>query len=416
IDQTNASNVRVLQLGEPRNIMTELKMTSDQYNWVGSIYGSRIFLMWGFITACQAAAQNRHQLYAMRFLLGMFEAGMFPGVMAQLSSWYRTDEMGKPVTCYMNGLQGLSAWRWVYLLEGIATVLFSAIVFWRLPDYPKSPRSGRFLSEREQEFVEARLPENAPVTSDPVFSGKEIVATLRSPLIWAFLVSQASVNIGCYALMWYLPTIITSMGFTGLPENQLLNIPPSAAAIFSVLVAAWLIGRAYFVRPAGAIVLLAGMVACFIVFFTVSDRVGIYIACILSNAFFNGYYLIFWAWRSATLSGSTAAAFTLAFQSGIAQVGVIVGPQLFPSKWAYNRYKNSFAIAGAFTIVALFGNLWTWWLTRNTEYDVMRIRREILKARAEGKVLAGDDIHVFNERQFYKGVRRNQAEQEAGKA
>ncbi|KAJ4178574.1 hypothetical protein NW755_013112 [Fusarium falciforme] len=180
--------------------------------------------MWGIITACQAASQNRHQLYAMRFLLGMFEAGMFPGVMAQLSSWYRTDEMGKPVTWLytlvnLSGI-GLSAWRWVYILEGVATVLFAGIVFWRLPDYPKSPRSGRFLSDREQEFVEARLPENAPVTSDPNFSGKEIVATLRGPLIWAFLVSQATINVGCYALIWYLPTIITSMGFTGLPRTS----------------------------------------------------------------------------------------------------------------------------------------------------------------------------------------------------
>ncbi|KAJ4177958.1 hypothetical protein NW767_014978 [Fusarium falciforme] len=158
------------------------------------------------------------------------------------------------------------------------------------------------------------------------------------------------------------------------------------------------------------------MVACFIVFFTISNRIGIYMACILSNAFFNGYYLIFWAWRSATLSGSTATAFTLAFQSGPPQIGVIVGPQLFPSKWAYNRYKNSFEIAGAFTIVSFLANLWTWWLTRNTEYDVVRVRREILKARAEGKGLADDDIHIFNERRFYNGVRRTQAEQDGGKA
>ncbi|WAO91421.1 Hypothetical protein NCS54_00889100 [Fusarium falciforme] len=385
----------MLTVGQTSFILFEVPSNLLLKQFSPHVWQSRIFFMWGIITACQADSQNRHQLYAMRFLLGMFEAGMFPGVMAQLSSWYRTDEMGKPVTwlytlvnlsgivgalrcygiSYMNGLQGLSAWRWVNILEGVATVLFAGIVFWRLPDYPKSPRSGRFLSEREQELVEARLPENAPVTSDPNFSGKEIVATLRGPLIWAFLVSQATINVGCYALIWYLPTIITSMGFTGLPEDQPLNIPPSAAAILSAPAAAWLIGRAYFVRPAGALtdsknwVLLGGMVACLIVFFTISNRIGIYMACILSNAFFNGYYLIFWAWRSATLSGSTATAFTLAFQSGLAQIGVIVGPQLFPSKWAYNRYKNSFAIAGAFTIVSFLANLWTWWLTRNTEYD-----------------------------------------------
>lgn len=151
-------------------------MTADQYNWVQSIYGvrldvmptqkairkltdcwaqiayilfetpsnlilkrmsphvwqARIFLCWGIIVACHAAVQNHHALYALRFLLGMFEAGMFPGVMAQLSAWYRTDEMGKPVAwfftiqtfanivgsllcygiSYMNGARGISAWRW----------------------------------------------------------------------------------------------------------------------------------------------------------------------------------------------------------------------------------------------------------------------------------------------------------------
>jgi hypothetical protein len=49
--------------------------------------------------------------------------------------------------------------------------------------------------------------------------------------------------------MWYLPTIITNLGFVGLPDNQLLNIPPSAGAIIGVILAAWLVGKAYFVRP-----------------------------------------------------------------------------------------------------------------------------------------------------------------------
>ncbi|KAK1508761.1 high-affinity nicotinic acid transporter [Colletotrichum abscissum] len=415
IDQTNAANVRVLQAGESRNIMKELDMTSDQYNWVGSIYGiayivfeapsnlllkrmsphlwqSRIFLTWGIITACQAAAQNRHQLYAMRFLLGMFEAGMFPGIMAQLSSWYRTDEIGKPVTwffamsnlagiigsllcygiSYMNGIRGISAWRWVYLLEGLATIVFSGVVFWLLPDYPKSPRSRRFLTEREQEFVEARLPENAPLTNDPDFAGKEIWAVLRTPLIWSFMLSQTLINIGGYALTWYLPTIVTNLGFVGLPRNQLLNMPPAFAAIVGLIFSAWFMSRAYIVRPAYIMILMSGMVVCFVLFFTITNRYGIYISCILGTLFYQSYFIPFWAWRSATLSGSTGTAFTLGLQSGIAQLGGVIGPQLFQSKFAYNGYKTSFAIAAATTIASFVANLWTWWLTRNTEYDVMR--------------------------------------------
>lgn len=146
----------------------------------------------------------------------MFEAGMFPGVMAQYSSWYRTDEMGRIVTyyfcfsnvssiigallcygiSYMDGVAGLSAWRWVYILEGLATVLFSGVVWYYLPDYPKSPRSERWFTEREREFIETRLPENAPLTNDPDFSKKEIKSVLSEWLIWSFMLSQTLVNLG----------------------------------------------------------------------------------------------------------------------------------------------------------------------------------------------------------------------------
>ncbi|KAH8889447.1 high-affinity nicotinic acid transporter [Thozetella sp. PMI_491] len=449
IDNSNASNVKVLQVGQPRNILTELHMTADQYNWVASIAGisytifeapsnlllkrvsphlwqSRIFLTWGIVTACTAAVQNKDQLYALRFLLGLFEAGMFPGIMAQLCSWYRTDEIGKPITwmyaianlasivgsllcygcSYLNGARGMSGWRWVFLIEGLATIVFAGIIWWILPDYPKSPRSDRFLTKREQEFIEARLPENVPLTNDPYFSKRELVNTLKSPLIWSFMMSQTFFNLGGYALIWYLPTIITDLGFVSLPANQLLNIPTAAAAIFGVITVERIMSRAWVVRPVLIMILMSGMVVCFVLFFTLTNRVGIYVACILGELFHESYFIPFWAWRSATLSGSTGTAFTLGLQSGIAQVGVIVGPQLFQSKWASNGYKNSFAIAMAFVIAAWVFNLWTWWLTRNTEFDVMRVRRKILAARAQGKTLTDDDIKVFEQRQFYDRFKR----------
>lgn len=96
------------------------------------VWQSRIILTWGIVLACHAAIQNKQSYYALRFLLGMMEAGMFPGIAAQLCSWYRSDEMGRPImwmfgfqNCsgvigsllaygisYMNGLCGMSAWRW----------------------------------------------------------------------------------------------------------------------------------------------------------------------------------------------------------------------------------------------------------------------------------------------------------------
>ncbi|KAK2044506.1 MFS general substrate transporter [Colletotrichum somersetense] len=357
--------------------MKELGMTSDQYDWVGSINGE-----------CGTSR-----------ILG--------------DIWYRTDEIGKPLTgffawsnlagivgsllcygiSYLNGVRDLSAWRWVYLLEGLATVVFSGVVFCLLPDYPKSLRSSRFLTEREQEIVEARLPENAPLTSDSDFAGGEIWAVLRRPLIWSFVLSQTLINIGGYALTWYLPTIVTNLSFAGLPRNQLLSMSPAFAAIVGLIFSAWFMSRAYIVRPAYIMILMSGMVVCFVLFFTSTDHYG-------------SYFIPFWASRSATLSGSTGTAFTLGLQSGIAQLCRVIGPQLFQSRFAYNGYKTSFAIAAATTIASFLANLWKWWLTRNTEYDVMRVRRKILKARKVGKVNFDDDIRVFEERRFYDGFKR----------
>lgn len=349
---------------------------------------------------------------------------MFPGVMAQLSSWYRTDEIAKPVTwffgisglssivgsllcygiSYMNEVRGISAWRWVYIIEGCVTILFSAIVFFVLPDYPKSPRSHKWLTEREREFIEARLPENAPLTSDPNFSRKEIRATLKSSLIWSFTLSQTLVNLGGYSLTWYLPTIITNLGFAALPKNQLLNIVPAFVAILGLIFSAWFIGRAYIVRPAYIMIIMSGMVVCFVLFFTISNRVGIYIACILGSLFYQSYFIPFWAWRSATLVGTTGTALTYGVQSGIAQLGGVVGPQIFQSRWAYNGYKTSFAIAASCIITGWLANIWTWYLTRNTEYDVLRVQRKAIKSRKEGRTVFDDDIRVYRERQFYQGV------------
>jgi sugar phosphate permease len=145
----------------------------------------------------------------------MFEAGIFPGIITTLSYWYRTDEVGRPMLwyfwianlssiigpliCYgasfMDGLRGLGGWRWAFILEGIATVLFAGAIFFILPDSPKSPRSASWLAPREQQFLEARLPPNAPGTADPSWDTRVAWVAFRSPTVWAFLFDQTLMNL-----------------------------------------------------------------------------------------------------------------------------------------------------------------------------------------------------------------------------
>lgn len=209
----------------------------------------------------------------------------------------------------------------MYLLEGIYTVLLGILTFFLLPDYPKSPRSNKWLTPREQDYLEARLSENAPLTHESAFTKKEIFASLTDPRTYSFMINQLLVNLAGYGLQWYLPTITTNLGFATLPRNQLLNIPPAAASVLAIILAGNLLKRAWFTRPAFTQPIMAGMVVMFILFFTVESRGGIYAACVLGTMFYAVYFIPFWAWRSSSLTGMTGTAFTLAFQSCVGQVG-----------------------------------------------------------------------------------------------
>ncbi|EXJ82797.1 hypothetical protein A1O3_06612 [Capronia epimyces CBS 606.96] len=449
IDTASAASVKVLQVGQPSNILKELHMTADQYNWVQTFYYfgyiffeapmvatmkkmlphryyARILVSWGTILACHAALKGKEGFYTARFFMGLMEAGLLPGHFAQLVSWYRTEDMHKPVmwyTClqncsgiigsllvygvsYLDGRCGMSAWRWVFLIEGVATIAFGIVVYFLWPDYPKSKTSARWLSEREQDFIEARLSENAPRTAEPAFSWQEVRQSLTDPMTWLFTGCQGFVNLGGFGLTWYTPTIVTDLGFAKLPRNQLLIIPPSAAAVLACIFAGWFMKKGYITRPLFAMLDLSCMVVCFILFFTISSRGGIYAACIIATAFYWMYFPIFYPWRTANLRGATRTAVSIGISNGLAQCGGAIGPQLFRSKWKHNRYRNSFAICASFVITAWFVNAYTWWVTRNVECDVQRIRHRRKEAAKEGRVLNDDDIKVFEERQFYQGLHR----------
>lgn len=184
----------------------------------------------------------------------------------------------------------------VYLLEGLFTILFSGVIFFVLPDWPKSSQSRKWLSEREQEYLEARLSENAPRAKDANFDMGEMVDALKDQKTYSFMISQVLINFAGYALSWQLPTITTSLGFAGLPRNQLLNIPPAAASVLSIIFSGWFLKRAYMTRPAYIMACIMGPMLLFFILLAVLDnKIGIYVACVLGTMFYSVYFIPFWA-------------------------------------------------------------------------------------------------------------------------
>lgn len=124
----------------------------------------------------------------------------------------------------------------------------------------------------------------------------EVVDALKDQKTYSFMISQVLINFAGYALSWQLPTITTSLGFAGLPRNQLLNIPPAAASVLSIIFSGWFLKRAYMTRPAYVMACIMGpMLLFFILLAVLNDKVGIYIACVLGTMFHAVYFIPFWA-------------------------------------------------------------------------------------------------------------------------
>ena len=129
---------------------------------------------WGACTIGLGGTQSYASVTVVRFLLGVFEAGLFPGLVYYLTFWYRTEERSLRVAIilasatlagafggaiaygvgHMNKVHGLSAWRWLFILEGIPSCLSSVVIFFLLPDWPET---AKWLSSEERAFATHRM-------------------------------------------------------------------------------------------------------------------------------------------------------------------------------------------------------------------------------------------------------------------
>jgi MFS family permease len=140
-----------------------------------AIYLPTCMIVWGIISAATAACQSAGGLYAVRFFLGFVEAAYFPGCLYYLSCWYRRSELGfRTAVLYsgalisgafsglisagvkhgMDGARGLRAWRWLFIIEGAATVVVAFSCYFILPNFP---RTTSWLTEEERALAAWRL-------------------------------------------------------------------------------------------------------------------------------------------------------------------------------------------------------------------------------------------------------------------
>ncbi|KAE8370147.1 major facilitator superfamily domain-containing protein [Aspergillus caelatus] len=315
---------------------------------------------WGVVLCCHAAVTNRQGLYAVRFFLGLFEAGLWPGMLVQLCYWYRPDEIAPRI------------------------VLVTLLV----------PSTASWLSEREQTFIEARLPSNAPRAAEANFNLAELITTLKNKRIWLFLLCWAFFTVGTTGLTFYQPTVIANLGFTSMGETQLLNIPSAVFAVILTVVFGILADTGRIPQPAIPLAFMIVIEACYGVLYAFPNTGGVYAATILAGGFSTAWYVMMWPWRVQTTEGATGSAFAIAFANSYGQIGGAVGSQLFNSRYA-PRYATSFGIAMGFVGMAIIMNLITWGFTWKVDVDTRKLKRIRLAAAKQNQAVLDDvDIHA----------------------
>ena len=334
---------------------------------------SRIMVSWGILSIAMIFVRGEYGFYALRFLLGVAEAGFFPGVIFYLVCWfpaaYRARLMalftvgiplstviGAPLSglfLSMTGILGLPGWQWMFILEGLPAVILGCVIFLVLPDHP---RDAKWLSPAQRQWLEGAL---AADPSRPVRSHwRSTFKSFYDPRVLAMCVIYLSNTSANFSLAFFLPQIVGTMGL-GQVETGLLVAIPSAVGVVSVLVIGWLadhFGNPRALLLAALIITSAGLAMAATFGAGGASLIGI-AALSFAGIGIHGLKSPFWALAPMTLAASTAAG-GIAWINSVGNLGGFFGPSVLG--WLTDHFggyqAGIFALAG-FQFVAMLMTL-----------------------------------------------------------
>lgn len=200
---------------------------------------SRIMIVWGLISAATMIVQTPVQFYLIRFVLGIAEAGFYPGALLFMTYWFPSrlraqaiavmilgsslaSMIGGPLSgaimSYMDGLAGLAGWQWVFIIEGLPSSLLGIVFLVRLRN---GPQDAAWLSVREREMVIADLDAENRVHAE---AGRHRFGqAFRNPNIWCVIVANFCNLSTLYGIQFWLPTVIRKLGGTSIFDTGLIT-------------------------------------------------------------------------------------------------------------------------------------------------------------------------------------------------
>lgn len=324
---------------------------------------ARITIGWGLVSIMLMFTTSPTMFYILRFALGVCEAGFYPGIILYLTYWYPSQRRSRAFSLFMsasaiagiiggplagfilnnlNHVNGLSGWQWLFLIEGIPSVLAGFVTLYYLTD---RPAQAKWLTAEERSFVQKELDKDAAAVGHREHS---ILASLRNPKLWALVAIYFCIIAANSTLTFWAPTIVKEMGVSNSLHIGLLI---GLAYFFGAI---GMVSNGFLADKTGknalhaAVAALVGATAMATVGMLAHNPVLAFAALTVAVVGTMSAIPVFWQLPNLYVSGAAAAA-------GVAMINSIANLAGFGAPYAMGLIKDSGAglSAGLYGVAAV---------------------------------------------------------------
>ncbi|EON63141.1 hypothetical protein W97_02368 [Coniosporium apollinis CBS 100218] len=275
LDRTNIGNARLFGLEAdlrmkgldynialaaffPTYVAAEIPSNMMIKRFGAKFWFTTIMVVWSIVVIAMGFVSNFSGLVVARAFLGLAEGGLFPGVSYYITTWYRRHECGLRLALFfsaataagafggllaagigrMAGVAGRSGWSWIFILEGLLTLVIAGAAYWIIVD---TPQKANFLTPAEQHEAKRRLTDDRSGLSDD-FQMKFVWDALRDWKIYVHMLITLGVYTPVYSISLFLPTIVRGMGYSN-EQSQLMTVPPYVTGCIITVTAGYMADR-----------------------------------------------------------------------------------------------------------------------------------------------------------------------------
>jgi ACS family tartrate transporter-like MFS transporter len=323
--------------------LLEIPGTLIVERWSARIWIGRIMITWGVVATMMGFIQSATQFYWLRFALGAAEAGFFPGIIVYLSHWYRYGDRSRAKSFFLIGQPiaqvlglpvsrlimehaqwgGVAGWRWVFILEGIPSIILGIITLCYLTDWP---RDAKWLPDDQKEWLTAELERERAVKE--AAGRSSIWSGFRNPQILLLVAVYFFVVAGNQSLIFFLPSITEAMSSMSVTTRTVITMLPYVCGFFGILANGHLAAHTAERRWHTAVPILITAVALAAAVLATGHVVAVVVFFCIAGFTAQAYLPAFWTLPTALLTKSGAAV-AIGLINSVGNLGGLFGPYVF---------------------------------------------------------------------------------------